>query len=287
MSTEESVMFTNKIGRTIDSVNQSIIDKNIRPIKHIYIDICLIKDFYIGTILNCLSSKDEMSYLLKQLPYYNFKADRRFKTHFPNLSVSEEELHAYLHDDKNASRVFLASPDTVMSYRLGKIFSDAKNNNITAGEPDNKLFTVTINAYPLCMISEMEQYISIIQAKAENIARVKLISRRPRELSGSFWRSVTTAFVENFNDLVAPDSPIFPIFFSENALMGDTEFIAQHQVDNDRLIELSEQGYDIYDPVKRDEFFFKTISVISFVGRLAYELFPIPLPNNVKDATDG
>lgn len=138
-----------------------------RPKRLHYIDLVLLYDIYLGALL-LMTADDQQafSHIVAQLPAYTNRITPEPMGYFPELSITNEEVLAWIQNPKNREALLLYSPPTSMwtDLRHHHIVL-LKDNHAVEGIFDSQPFYETeylINTYPLSL---NDAWAKILKAK--------------------------------------------------------------------------------------------------------------------------
>jgi hypothetical protein len=142
----------------LERLNESVIKNTLITSDHIYLDLALIKDLEIGTVMAMASQRDDAfcanvyKKIQDGLPAYNKRVYSDI-TGYIDLPFSREEINDYMYDPKNSDRIFLCSPSTAFIKEFGKNLVVNINHSFVA-DKRNIPIRVHINTHPLTLSAE-------------------------------------------------------------------------------------------------------------------------------------
>ena len=102
-----------------------IFDADCKPIEHVYVDLEYIQDLRLGAVLNMLKVKEEVAYLMHNLPKYNSRYDRQTAKYFKALKIDEARIDRVLHRPLAVDKICVTAPFTSVYYQLHEMLSTA------------------------------------------------------------------------------------------------------------------------------------------------------------------
>ena len=271
--------FTTAHAEQLDKVNEAIMARDFSPIRNIYIDLVMLKDFRLGLML-ALSDQDQRQYLIDGIDRYNNRFDLSFRdTAYPEFKYKEEDLQRFILDPVFQTQAFNFAPDTEMSYYWTRYIAtvDARNRTVQYRGDVN----IYVNCYPLSPIEIVQQFMRYFQFQFdENVYKCKLISKSPDKLDRSFWEGMDVIYVDNIQQLCQDGSPWQES--CKNLKFLNKLIISPPQISKATRADWIEKGLDLSDPEKVMEYISITAAVISLCCDFKFIRFPIPKPGEIQ-----
>lgn len=142
--------------------NDEITGSLITPDK-IYLDVAMLKDLYIGTLLSFLyiPYSDELpklredegyQYLMSRLPEYRKRDFNDMLVCFPKYGITTEMVHERMYDPAHSDMIFACSPGSAFLRTLWSQLAINVNHSTVAGKREP--IVLTVNTYPLKLNKE-------------------------------------------------------------------------------------------------------------------------------------
>ena len=231
------------------SAEEMMFKSDCKPIENIYVDLEYLQDLKLGTIINTITVKEELAYIVHNLDGYNDRYDRDTGKYFKALHVDEQRITNDLKNDKLINKICVISPFTSIYYHLYEIITVAKNH-IKAFSERPRPVTLTINCadvkYPeplqKILVTTLERNLDI-KVDFLSVARYSLASNEYRNFDllmlydcGEFIRQHATSFISN-GDFV--ETKIVAQPYVEDAILKNTD-------NPEYLLSVTEKNIDIY-----------------------------------------
>ena len=181
-----------------NKLSEDIILSDLRAIHSIYFDLPLLQEIRIGALLLLAKDEEEYNNILSRIPIYLARVDTDICKYF-NTHYTDEEVHAFIKDPKNAEYLYKASPHTNLWFYLPTLFSSLVDNNRLIGKQQQ--YTVYVNihttGYTPVVCKVMTRY---FQRIGTNIA-FKTIHKPFYELSQYTRLTPELYFMEDMGDI--------------------------------------------------------------------------------------
>lgn len=106
----------------LNKINEKYFETEFTTPDHVYIELPLLKDVYIGTlfamILNRPNSQELFAYIKSRFKDYQLRYFDDPISYFPELNISEEEFNSFLENPKNHNDIFTLAPFTLFRVAL-------------------------------------------------------------------------------------------------------------------------------------------------------------------------
>ena len=151
-------------------------------IKTIYIDLNMIQEINIGTLLLHVENEDEYNLVLSKIPNYINRIDDKICHHFGKLTINEDDIFKFQQNKSNAINLYKVSPHTSLYFSLPIIINDIKEMNKIGGHIGG--IELCINTYPIEFPEYILDIINISLNKLLNSkVKLKIITKHFYELS--------------------------------------------------------------------------------------------------------
>jgi len=126
------------------------------PIKHVYIDLPLIVDYKLGTVLAIYKDdEDAYKYIYETVKdNYNFLVGKNITPKFPKLEITEDQINEVLKNPENSYLLSALSPLTILHDMVVEFVNDIYTNNLRFNSKEESEVHVYLNN-PYFELSEM------------------------------------------------------------------------------------------------------------------------------------
>lgn len=126
------------------------------------IDLYLLKDIFLGTLLSLIKTREEYNHIFTAIPEYAKRSFNDITKCFPELAHFKQDVMSTLftEDTEKHDKIFVMSPVTLFVRTLQKQIMVNANHSAVAGKRD--AITFTINTYPLYLSSKMKHVIGLM-----------------------------------------------------------------------------------------------------------------------------
>lgn len=269
------------LGENIDSFNAKIMQHHVKPVTHIYIDLLMLKDIYLGALLR-LCTSDEYTYILGNLDTYNNRLlENPILSYFPEVtSVTEIDILAYILDSRNSTSLVIGSPYTLLYASLPEMLKfGMKHNSMSKPESTSAELTICINTYPLPKSDSVKDILLSLFKSLHHDFKLQYISAPISEIDTA---SLLTGakpkydpmFIYDFISFIA-DSSYSHDAFVKQLRYFDTQIFTPRRIDPtlyDRLVETN---------VKLDDVLTSTEAALAMSCKFKY--IPVSIPYSNKD----
>ena len=220
-----------------------------KPIKRVYVDLEYMQDLRLGALINMLNVKEELSYVVHNLPKYNSRYDRKICKYFKALKIDESEIDNLMRQPEIIDKLCVTAPFTSIYYQLHEIIIAARNHS-KAIEDNPKSIELVVNC------SDVD-YPKILQDKlcstlAKQLDVVPRFTKTPRySLSDNEYLGYDLLLLYDYGEFVKQHA---------SSLIGtgkyaDTRIVAQPYIedeilpkteDPENLLEYTEKSIDVY-----------------------------------------
>ena len=173
----------------IKELNDGMVKCNLITPDLLYIDLSLIKDIYLGTLLTFLTKPEKKiyenehkayEYIMCRLEEYRNRSFHDLKHCFPELNFTNDDLDARLNDPAYADFIFYSSPITGFLDTLKAQIAVNVNHSSVIGKKND--IRVIINTYPLILNKQSQHVLGIYMSRGYGLT-VQLICQDPRTMS--------------------------------------------------------------------------------------------------------
>lgn len=163
-----------------DKLNEtytSFFDNVLKPIRVIYMDMELIQDLKLGSLLTFVTMKEEIEYIQHRIPIYNARLDDDCGKYFPLLKISEKEIIERMRDPKYMDVVCTVAPFGSTYQELVRLLNGiAQHNDMTTSYlPVKILINVADLTYPKLL---QLQFIESLKTSLKNIEVIFTANKR-------------------------------------------------------------------------------------------------------------
>ena len=151
-------------GDDIESINQTVFQSQHRPIKFIYMDIMMLRDIYLGALLN-LVTPNEYTYIRENIMKYNDRIiEGDILSYFPEVtSVTISDVLEYINVPNNTLMLAITSPVSQLYTSLPYVLRlMMQHNSMILGKHECGHITICINTYPLPASQQVKEVYSTI-----------------------------------------------------------------------------------------------------------------------------
>jgi hypothetical protein len=166
--------------------NEEMIKSDLLVSDNFYIDITMVKDIYLGTLLTFvmeestgMSAQEGFAYIKENLGEYRKRKFVDMAHSFPGLKVSQKMIQDRIDDTRYASTILKHSPITAFEKYLQEQLAINSNHSRVLGKRDHINFTV--NTYPLDLPHKDQMIISVYMATTFGVS-VNLIYQKPQAI---------------------------------------------------------------------------------------------------------
>jgi len=143
---------TSAMEHEIDELGRALVEGEFESPDKIYLDLSLVKDFNIGTLLTLIEESDNAEVLYTRMMHgldaYNERSHLDVMAFFEDLKISRDQFFDRFNDPKYGPRILARSPMTTF---LTKFFTPKLNDNIRNSSIVGKTDPIRlhVNTYPL------------------------------------------------------------------------------------------------------------------------------------------
>ena len=255
----------------MDSLNQRIMEDTLAPISSIYIDIQMLRDIYLGTLLK-LCTSTEYNYILANLVNYERRIlELPILEYFPEVtSVSMDDIINYISDPSHTLELCMTAPTTsLFTEFLSMIHYTVQHNKVASGESSPWL-TICINFYPL----PASEYVKTIYSRlVESIyPRCKLqytvikLSQLPASVlyTSSNKPRYSMYFIYDFIDFLSSSSTSLTKY-RDDLCYFNTPIITTRRIDPDIYSDTLDKDVRYDQMFKNTEALFQVTSKFSYL----------------------
>ncbi len=145
-------------------------EDELTPMKMIYLDLSIIKDSKLGSIMANAPSEEDYKYVLSKLDNYNARIDNNYLTHFDKLKLTEDEVKEFHLNPFNGDFLFEVSPITTGLEQIIYLIQKLDQVNRIAKKVDHT--TLLINTYPLKLTSKGDKMLKYFINTISNRVRI-------------------------------------------------------------------------------------------------------------------
>lgn len=191
------------------TLGKTLIENNVTYPKKIYLDMQLLKDYFLGNVLDMIDTEEEYDYILSRLKSYIVRYVDDVEYIFPKLNITNTRFNNNL-NKINHNKLFQISPGTTFL----KEFIDfmASVNNKAAVKKDRSIPEVVINTYPLKLHPKITNTIAKEFSNAF-ASHIKIISLPLINMDVDEFKTHEALFVYDFKTLV--ENPIYKKHFAD------------------------------------------------------------------------
>jgi len=206
----------------LNSVQDEYFNLDHKQIKGIYVDMELLQDLRLGTLLTSVRVKSEIAYIYSRMTDYNMRVDNDTCSYFPALKYTEQNLVARMHENGNDVKVCGLSPfTTALDYFMYVLDRSLKGNQMVgkSGKLD-----VNINVADIRYTKTfMDMFIKHV-AGDRPLVNV-IVTNYPRyEYPIQLFQAFDIFFLYDIRDLVKENSSSAAAFIQHGSFFGKDVF---------------------------------------------------------------
>jgi regulator of sigma D len=211
----------------------------------IYIDMFLLNDFYLGSILFkalVLDKSDEKVYktIIDNLEIYDSRYVDNIEYIIPELNYKHKEILDILHNDKYHPVIYPLSPKTNVYYRLEERLLNI--NNRTAINKNKITPTLTINTYPIELPAHIANDIRLYYSDAFKI-NVDIISQSLLDIDKELFLSNDEFYIYDFISFIK--DPHYSQLFTEEKLLPKIIHATKRVEDIEKVLSVSKEDIEL------------------------------------------
>lgn len=260
----------------MDKVSEAICAADFREIRNVYMDLSLIKDTKLGTLIAFCPDKKTLNYLIENLPQYNKRLLRdTIRATYQDYPLGELDLNMRMHNPEYSELIFNVSPDTVFSGYLIPFLGIIQDNNNKCEYPDP--VGLDINTWPLSETPMMRTFKQIIEHHCPHF-QITFLNKDPMKFSTGMWHRYQTLILDNLPYLVEEGGSFYQPLFENKEFVG-THIYAPYQTTKEKIEEFEKNGADLNNERHVFELFRYTAALLSLWCNFRYMDFSIPVPD--------
>lgn len=210
--------------KTLTELNILDMEESIKPIKRVYVDLNMIHEINIGTLLLHTTNEEEYNLIKAAIPNYTSRIDTHICDHFGDLNITDTEIFKFQQDQNNAERLFKASPTTNLMHMFPMILEDiTKHNEIT-----NKVqaIDIVINTYPIIFPAKICKFMSAMWRKISDNVVFNTVTKPHWELADSTLMSMDRFYVNDIYPWIGHDDRMCELF-CDKKIYDNKEFVSR------------------------------------------------------------
>lgn len=254
----------------ISKVNEAILYSDFHEIKEVYIDLALLKDTRLGTIL--AEDKNTLPYITEHIPQYNIRPVRDFTFAFPKLKAKENTYRQMYMDPKYSKTIFNYSPDTLMYKYLPQMIDSVISSNARIKSDHRVKFT--INTYPVQLSEIADNYKKILTLAIKDRVDVELICTDQHEITAQRWQNYGMLFLDDISYAFSPAGKLHKPLFLDGT-MGLVKIYAPYCCDESILRQWQRFNVNFSDRETVRLMFEATEKILNAICSFAFMSFDI------------
>jgi hypothetical protein len=234
-------------GIRMEEVNYNEIKEKVqfKTPNRIYIDMSLLNDFYLGTILFksfVLDNRDQETYsiIIDNLDLYNTRYLDNVEYIFPELNYQHKDILALLHNSEYHSHIFSLSPKTNIYLRLEERLLDI--NNKTAIIKNQITPTLVFNTYPFELPDELQNSIKVYYSDSFQF-NVEIINQYLLDIDKDFLLGHDEFYMYDFITFIK--DTYYSELFTKEKLLSKTIHAPKRIENIDKIKDLKKEDIEL------------------------------------------
>lgn len=197
---------------------QSYLEGTTLPIKDIYVDLSMMVDYKLGTLLSIYRDNEEaFNYIIEEVKTnYNFLVGKNIAHKFPRIDIDDETIEKVLTEPSNSHIISALSPFTSMHDFILNFAEDIYQNNRRFNDKKSSTINLYLNNPYFELSEESKIFLTVLFHKSVvNITFIK-----DSDYTNPFIEKAEYLFI---NDLsLFNSSPLVIKMFEENSFIEKT-----------------------------------------------------------------